>query len=114
MKRLFLVLTAVFLLISANAFAADVTLTWDANTETDLAGYRVYNGAESRTYGEPVDAGNVTVYQVTVPDGEAMYFAVTAYDTEGLESDYSNEVNTNGKPAAPGITITVTVTIINP
>lgn len=40
MKKLFLIF--VLLLFPVFCFAADVTLQWDANTESDLAGYYVY------------------------------------------------------------------------
>lgn len=79
-------------------------LTWDANSEPDLSHYIVYWGTESREY--DFNSGNiglVTEYSVTLPDnGEDYYFAVTAVDEAGLESDYSNEVNTEG-PNPPGI-----------
>ena len=40
-----LLLTICLLALAFTAHAADVTLTWDANTESDLAGYRVYQKA---------------------------------------------------------------------
>jgi len=71
----------------------DVTLAWDPNTEPDLAGYNFYWAYTSRDYAFSTDVGNFTEYTVTdlIP-GITYYFAVTAYDTEGLESDYSDEV----------------------
>jgi hypothetical protein len=75
------------------ALAADVTLAWDANTESDLAGYKVYYGTASGVYGTPITIGTQTTYTVTgLPPG-TYYFAVTAYNTSGLESGYSNEVS---------------------
>ncbi|MCK5093262.1 MAG: fibronectin type III domain-containing protein [Spirochaetes bacterium] len=72
---------------------AEVTLEWDPNTETDLAGYNLYWGYSSGDYEFSADAGNQTSYTVTglIP-GVTYYFAVTAYNAAGLESDYSNEV----------------------
>jgi len=74
-----------------------VTLAWDANTEPDLAGYKVYWGRSSRHYdNSPVPtvapSANPTFTTPTLPNG-TWYFAVTAYNTAGLESDYSNEVS---------------------
>ncbi len=74
--------------------AGGVTLTWDANTEGDLAGYRVYVGSASGQYGPPIDVGNVTNYTVTnLSEGQTYFFALTAYDTSGNESGFSNEVS---------------------
>jgi hypothetical protein len=79
---------------AANLAAADITLVWDPNSEPDLAGYKVYFGTASRTYGAPITLGKVTTYTVTgLTPGRTYYFAVTAYNTAGLESGYSNEVS---------------------
>ncbi len=75
--------------------AGEVTLTWDANTESDLAGYRVYVGTVSGVYGPPIDVGNVTTYKVTnLSEGQTYFFGVKAYDTSGNESGFSSEVST--------------------
>jgi len=93
---------AFLLVVSAGmAFAADVRVMWDPNSEEDLAGYKIYWGTESRVYGQPIDVGNVT--ECTIPGlepGIKYYIAATAYNTAGYESDYSNEV-TWGVPHAP-------------
>lgn len=67
------------------------SLEWDANVETNLAGYKIYFGATSGAYSQSIDVGNVTIWPIPAewPDG---YFAATAYDAEGLESGFSNEV----------------------
>lgn len=70
------------------------TLAWDANTEPELAGYRIYYGTAPRTYGAPIDVGNVTTYKVQgLTRGQRYYFAATAYDAVGNESGFSNEVS---------------------
>ncbi|OPY79365.1 MAG: Fibronectin type III domain protein [Syntrophorhabdus sp. PtaU1.Bin153] len=72
---------------------ADVTLAWNANTESTLAGYRIYYGTVSGNYTSNIDVGNVTTFTVTgLNDGVTYYFAATAYDTSRIESAYSNEV----------------------
>jgi hypothetical protein len=71
-----------------------VTLSWVANTETDLAGYKVYVGTQSGTYGPPVTLGKVTTYQITnLTLGTTYFFSVTAYDSAGNESPHSAEVS---------------------
>lgn len=85
---------------SSNSPGNSATLTWDAPTTnadgtplTDLAGYKVYYGTTSGNYTEVIDAGNVTTYKVENLSPGTYYFTVTAYDTSGNESDYSNEVS---------------------
>ena len=75
------------------AFSAEVGLAWDAKTEPDLAGYRIYYGVASQSYGAPVDVGNVTTYRVTGLDPGSYYFCVTAYYASGNETSCSNEVS---------------------
>ena len=78
---------------TAPAFAADVTLAWNPNTEEDLAGYRIYYGTASGDYDYTMEVGNQTEYTVTgLEEGLLYYFAATAYDLSGNESGYSNEV----------------------
>ena len=69
---------------AAEVQAAEVSVGWSANTEVDLAGYKVYYGTASRSYGTPIDVGNNTGSTVTnLTAGQTYYFAVTAYDTAG-------------------------------
>lgn len=66
---------------------------WDANSEEDLAGYKLYYGSASRRYGAPIDVGNVTEYTITGLDNGVKYFiAATAYNDEGAESKFSKEL----------------------
>lgn len=81
-----------FVLID-KAHAGEVTLTWDANTDTNLAGYKLYYGSSSGNYQYSVDVANVTTYTLmNLPDGEIYYFAATAYDVYGNESSFSEEI----------------------
>ena len=76
--------------------AAEVALAWDANTDPDVAGYMIYYGFATRAYDYVVDVGDQTTFTLSgLEDGHTYYFAVTAYDTEDLESDFSNEVTKN-------------------
>ena len=74
------------------------TLAWEAATEPNLAGYRIYYGTAPGTYlqspGQGVNVGNVTSYTVTgLSRATTYYFAATAYDTSNSESVFSNEVS---------------------
>jgi len=90
------VMALVFLLILLGlpqiGSAAQITLAWDANSESDVAGYKVYYGTASGKYTHSVDVGNVT--QTTLHVSKKKYcIALTAYDTYGNESGFSNEVS---------------------
>ncbi|GEM_PF-1851240 len=83
---------------------ASVRLTWDPNPEFNLTGYRVHYGPDSRTYLETLDAGTRSSTQLTsLTPGETYYCVITAVNTLGLESDYSNEISFSipPRPASP-------------
>ncbi|MET9587656.1 PA14 domain-containing protein [Streptomyces sp. NPDC006539] len=69
-----------------------ITLYWDSNTESDLAGYRVYRSTstpvaltpENRLTGDTLSGGG---YSGPLPQtGAIYYYVVTAVDTHGHES----------------------------
>jgi hypothetical protein len=103
MRNLLLTLT-LFLACAVPALAADISLTWDANAEADLAGYNLYRSPMSCTnptgfikvqsFGPVVSGAD----QLTV-DGVYCY-ALTARDTANNESVQSNrvEVTLNQNP----------------
>jgi len=94
MKKLIITLI-LFLFLTTSAFATTVSLIWDNNTESDLAGYNVWM---SNTMVQPFNKiGTCTVNAFTTgslaqPPNSTLYFAVTAFNTGGLESSYSNIV----------------------
>jgi len=73
-----------------------VILEWDPNTETNLAGYRVYYGFASRNYTwtYEVNAPLTTATLTNLPGNRTYFFAITAFDADGLESEFSDEVST--------------------
>ncbi len=88
------VLTVLCSLTPALSSAAQVTLAWDANTDPDLAGYKLYYGNSSGSYQFSVDVGNVTSYTLSgLLEGQIYYFAATAYNVSQNESGFSNEVS---------------------
>jgi hypothetical protein len=92
----FLFVTFLFLLLAlaGQARAEQVSLAWDANTEPDLGGYKLYYGTAAQAYSQMINVGKNT--QVTVSNlsqGVTYFFAVTAYNLQGAESEYSNEIH---------------------
>ena len=87
------------------AAANSVSLAWNANTEADLAGYRVYAGTSPGAYTQTFDVGRKTSYSVSdLIEGATYYFVLTAYDIYGNESGYSTVVTTTIVSAAAGNT----------
>ncbi len=78
---------------SALTVAGAVSLSWNANTESNLAGYRIHYGTATHNYTVMVDVGNVITTTLTSLAPATYYFVVTAYNTLGVESGYSNEVS---------------------
>ena len=104
-STIFALLVFAFVLISPNiASAVQVTLEWGANSEPDLAGYRVFSRQEGQNYdySNPVYEGLETTCTIfDLDDDTAYYFVVRAYDTSGLESGNSNEVFYQSGYSAP-------------
>ena len=86
-------LLILFLSYASIALAGEATLSWNANNETDLAGYKIYYGTSSGQYGTPIDVGNKTTHNLTGLSKGELFFAVTAYDTSGNQSGFSTEVS---------------------
>ncbi len=89
-------------LLSAFPAAASVRISWQANTESDLAGYKIYYGMSPGTYTTILDVGNAVQYtfNALIP-GMTYYLAVTAYDAAGNESGYSTEVSFKVEDTVP-------------
>lgn len=98
MKHLMLALLLI-MVISTAVNSTNVIVSWQPNTESDLGGYKVYWGTESRNYNIVMDVGIDTFIVLhDFEDSTMYYFAITAYDTvDGMianESGYSNEDST--------------------
>ena len=116
MKRTLLLLIASALL-ALTAHAATIKLAWDPSASDPTngsVGYKVYYGAASATYTNTVNAGtNLTASVTNLSKGQTYYFAATAYLTNGLESDYSQEISWSmpTNPPAP-LNLHVTVAVV--
>jgi len=74
--------------------ATSVTLTWDRSGASGIAGYRLHYGTSSHNLSQTRDLGNTTTTTVSnLLPGQTYYFAVTDYNTAGVESLDSNEVS---------------------
>ncbi len=108
---------------------AGLMISWSANPESDIAGYRVHwSSARGSPYANVIDVGSVTSYTIEDPPAGTVYVAVTAYDadydlagddpetvvndnqTSGHESWYSEEVVVIPPTATRTFTLTRTPT----
>jgi len=96
--------------LSNAACAAEVTLAWDANTESNLVGYKLYyeseidielyGGTDANEGDSPITISLLSLRDPDSPmytisgleEGTFYYFALTAFDIDGMESDFSEEV----------------------
>jgi hypothetical protein len=81
--------------LRANAGIAQVTLTWNANTEADFLRYRIYGGtgANPTTKIDSVEgAANTSKTITNLTVGTTYYFRVTAVDQAMQVSGFSNTV----------------------
>ncbi|WP_052263371.1 Ig-like domain-containing protein [Geobacter pickeringii] len=99
----FVILGILALGSSTACYAKDVSLAWDTSTNPNVTGYKIYYQADSATApllgtgavqgASPISVGKITSTAITGLDSsKTHYFAVTAVDTAGKESPYSNEV----------------------
>jgi len=83
----------IFPFSTQNAQAAEVTLAWDQNPESDVIGYKIHYGQSSGSYSTTVDVGDYRSCVISgLEIGVTYYFVVTAYTSEA-ESSYSDEIS---------------------
>jgi hypothetical protein len=70
------------------------SLSWAANAESDLVGYKVYIGTQSGRYDSPITLGAITAYTATnLALGRTYYFCISAFNSASNESLCSAEVS---------------------
>jgi len=103
MRRFFLASISVLIIstLYAPAQGFEVTLAWDPNQEPDLIGYNVYVNDVSYDPSyyqldtvslDEIDPDNPMYTATELKENLQYCFVVTAYDFEGFESGFSNEV----------------------
>lgn len=71
-----------------------VELSWDPSTDTNAVGYNIYYGVSSAGYTSKISAGSATSLEISgLKEGQTYYFAATAYDSSGNESEFSNQTS---------------------
>lgn len=86
------IVLAIIAFTATTAGAYMVILQWSPNTEPDLAGYKVKrSNTNIQPFANSSTVGNVTTATFRNLSG-VNWFAVTAYNTSGTESAYSNTV----------------------
>ena len=95
MKRLYpaILTILIFLLMAVCALAYDVTLAWEPNTDPDIAGYILYIHQVDYYSLDEIDPNNPQGAVNKLESGKTYFFAVTAINNDGLESDFSNQVS---------------------
>jgi len=88
MKYLILLL---FPLFALGQELVNVTLSWDANLEPDVSGYKLYVGTSSQNYSAPIPVTGITK-TLSLPKDTLHFAVVTAVNTSGLESTVSSEL----------------------
>ena len=116
-KTMFFILAVIFIfsICSISIAGTKVRIYWSPNTESDLAGYKVYQrvGNENYDFDNPIatiPAGTEECIIENLPDGD-YHWVVTAYDLAGNESEPSNEVG-GAYDSAPGCVQGVGVEIV--
>jgi hypothetical protein len=94
-----------FAALSAIVHAGTLTLAWNGSPSPIVAGYAVFYGEASRTYTSSLNVGsNLTAALTGLTPGLTYYFGVIAYDANGDQSAFSNEI-TNRLPIIPSIIV---------
>ena len=95
--RFGLIALSFFLMMPDTGLAEDAgtgraRFSWEAVPDPIVAGYKVHWGSSSGNYTHTADAGNVTEIIIThFTEGMTYFAAVTAYDSSGEESEFSEE-----------------------
>lgn len=107
MKKLILLAVSLFAMTAYSQPTGSIGLTWSPNNESDLAGYRVYQGTQPGQFTELINVGltNVAIIESLSP-GTTYYWFITAYNTAGMESLPSQTVSITTEGGEPVVAVT--------
>jgi hypothetical protein len=89
------------------AAAQSAYLTWNQSGDPTVVSYNVYYGGESGAYTNETSFGEVTNAVISgLMAGATYYFAVTAVESDGIESVFSKEVDYTVPPGSPTVAFT--------
>jgi len=123
MKKIYCLLAVFFIFGVAWAEDVPVTLQWEQEMSADLAGWKIYKsetpgGPYTAIIDMPYDGNELPTYEVgytlTVSGEGGVYFVATAYDTDGNESNYSNEAVYEYDFVAPAVPVNLIFSISTP
>jgi hypothetical protein len=104
-----LALGSAFLANLANANS--VTLAWDPSPGGNITSYTIYFGPASGVYTNSIDVGTATSATISnLVAGATYFFAATATDSSGLESEFSNEVSYTVPSVSGPVPVTIQIT----
>lgn len=103
----FFLLISVFIINTSTAQDNTVTLAWDANPEPDVVGYRIHYGTESGNHTVTIDAGPALTLTIDNLETRRYYAVATAYNSAGLESLPSIEIDFTFEPGIKSMTLSI-------
>jgi len=76
--------------LRATAAPTSIELSWDRNTEPDLAGYRIYRSTNNGPFEKLTEVAQIPAYSDhAVEHGKQYRYQLTAFDQSGNESPHS-------------------------
>lgn len=96
-----IIIFLLLLILTAKEPKGTAQISWNSSSDSNLGGYKIYYGTSPRNadcppadYSDNIAVGNSTFYTFgDLAINKTYYFSVTAYNTSGQESCFSDEVS---------------------
>ena len=115
-SRLSLCLLPVIVSIATVQGAQSAKFSWNPSSERDLGGYRLYYGTVAEPYSEVLDLKTTSATVSNLVEGSTYVFAVTTYNTAGVESTLSDTIfytASDAQASPPPVSDGTSVTLAN-